>query len=56
MVKQQRELGVPDELRDLTGEATVGNADFFDCDGLLSRKRHFASPVVQARDARPQGG
>jgi hypothetical protein len=36
MVKQQCGLGI-DELCDLTGEATVGNADSFDCEHLLNR-------------------
>ena len=30
MVEQQRRLGIPDKLGDLTGEAGLGNADSFD--------------------------
>jgi hypothetical protein len=37
MVKEQCGLGIADELCDLTGEATVGNAGSFDSEGLLSR-------------------
>src|SRR6267142_6498119 len=46
MVKLQCGLGLTDECCDLTGEATVGNADSFDCECLLGRQRHFVSPVV----------
>jgi hypothetical protein len=37
MMKQQWRLGIPDELCDRTGEATVGNADSFDCERPFSR-------------------
>jgi hypothetical protein len=37
MVKQQCGLGITDEFCDLTGEATVGNADSLDFECLLGR-------------------
>jgi hypothetical protein len=45
MVKQQRGLGIPDRPRDLKGQSTVGNANFFDCEYLFSRNCHCASPA-----------
>ena len=36
-VDAQCRLGIPNELCDLTSEATVANADSFDCERLLSR-------------------
>jgi hypothetical protein len=41
MVEQQRRLGIPDQLRDLT----VGSVDSFDRKCLLSRHCHLASPA-----------
>jgi hypothetical protein len=50
MVEQQRRLGIPDELRDLTGESSVGNADSFDRERLFSRKCHA---LLLPNDASP---
>src|SRR5258708_2710788 len=38
MVEQQRRLGIPDELRDLTGESSVGDAGSFHPERPFSRK------------------
>src|SRR3984893_15228093 len=40
VMEQQRTFGIPDELRNLTGESSVGNADSFDRERLFSRKGH----------------
>src|SRR6266851_183512 len=45
MMEQQPRLGIPDELRDLTSESTVGNADSFDRERPFSRNCHCASPA-----------
>ena len=45
MVEQQPGLGIPDQLRDLTSESTVGNADSLDRERSISRNCHCASPA-----------
>src|SRR5208337_5458830 len=40
VVEQQCTFSIPDELRYLTGESSVGNADSFDRERLFSRKCH----------------
>jgi hypothetical protein len=45
MVEQQRRLGIPDQLRDLTGEPTVGNAKFLRPQMSSRLSLSFVSPA-----------